>query len=224
MFEVLGDLSRTIQDIIRDVGYPGITFIMFLEYVFPPIPSELVLPFSGFLVGQGDLNFWGVWVASIIGSIIGSLLLYFIGLKAGDPIVRQFLRRYGRWVTLSEKDYDRTLRFFDTYGEIIVFTGRLIPVVRSLVSLPAGADRMPMRKFLPYTFLGSAVWNGILIFAGKQLGDNWEKVMNFIEKYQKATIAVIAVAVIVFLGYRIITRLRASNQQIVLDSANDPAE
>lgn len=223
MLDFLHELSGHIQDIIRDVGYPGVTLVMFLEYVFPPIPSELVLPFSGFLVAEGDFSFWGIWIASIIGSIAGSILLYYIGLWAGEPIVRTFLQRYGRWVTLSEKDYDRTLRFFDKYGNIIVFGGRLIPVVRSLVSIPAGADRMKMSVFLTYTFVGSAIWNGILIYAGMQLGDNWEKVMSFIEDYQKVVIAIIAVAVIGFFGWRIMNRVRG-NQPVVVDSGNEIAE
>src|SRR5690606_41553156 len=128
-------------------------------------------------------------------------------------------------IMLSAKDYDYTLKFFDKYGEVIVFTGRLIPIVRSLVSVPAGADRMPMRKFLPYTFLGSATWNGILIFAGMKLGDNWEKVIDFVERYQKITIVVIAIGVVAFVAYRLNNRTRTQDPATpTLDSANDTAE
>lgn len=211
MSEILDQLATTIQDVIEAIGYPGITFIIFLENVFPPIPSELVLPFAGFLVHEGDLNFFGVWIASTIGSLLGALALYWIGAWADDHVVRGFIRRYGRWFTISEKDYDRALHFFDRYGNIMVFTGRLIPIVRSIISLPAGADKMPIPKFLLFTALGSMIWNGLLVFAGMQLGENWEDVISFVERYQRVTIVIIAVAVLIFAGFRAKQMLSARN-------------
>lgn len=206
MLDILHDLGKIVQDIILDFGYPGIIFVMFLENVFPPIPSELVLPFAGFQVAEGNFNLIVVWIASVIGSLAGAIVLYYIGVWAGEHVVRQFLRRFGKWFMLSESDYDRALHFFDKYGEVIVFTGRLMPIIRSLISVPAGADRMPMPKFLLYTTLGSALWNGILIVAGWQLGENWEKVMDAVEQYQNLVIVVIVLAVLAFGAYRLWTR------------------
>jgi membrane protein DedA with SNARE-associated domain len=209
IFEHIGEI---IQDMITTIGYPGITLVMFLENVFPPIPSELVLPFAGFLVSEGDLNFWGVWIASIIGSLVGAITLYKIGEHAGDPIIRAFLRRYGRWITVSEKDYDRALNIFRKYGEIMIFVGRLIPIIRSIISVPAGAEKMPMPKFLLLTTLGSALWNGILIYAGIALGDNWERAMQVVEDYQQVTVVIIIVLTVIFVGWWIYSKLRARSE------------
>jgi membrane protein DedA with SNARE-associated domain len=206
MLDILHDLGNIVQDIILDFGYLGIIFVMFLENVFPPIPSELVLPFAGFQVAEGHFNLILVWVSSIIGSLLGAIVLYYIGQWAGEHVVRQFLRRFGKWFMLSEADYDRALRFFDQYGEVILFTGRLMPIIRSLISIPAGADRMPLGKFLLYTTLGSALWNGILIGAGWQLGENWERVMDVVAQYQNVVIVVVVLAVLAFVAHRIWVR------------------
>lgn len=209
MAELLEKLALLIQDIITTIGYPGITGIMFTESVFPPIPSELVMPFAGFLVGRGELNFVGILLAGVLGSVLGALVLYYLGMWAGDAVIRRFLARYGRWLTLSEADYDRALRFFSRYGEWVVFFGRCIPIVRSLISLPAGAEHMPLPRFLLFTTLGSAIWTGLLSGAGVILGENWEQVIAFIEQYQDVVmVALVAlgVAFIAWLGYRIVTK------------------
>jgi membrane protein DedA with SNARE-associated domain len=181
---------------------------MFVENVFPPIPSELVMPFAGFLVGRGEMSFVGVWLAGVIGSVLGALILYFIGMWAGDTLVRGFLRRYGKWFTTSEADYDRALRFFERYGSAVVFFGRLIPIVRSLISLPAGADHMPLPRFLLFTALGSAIWSGALAYAGVVLGENWEQVIEFVDDYQSLTIVVLAVIAVLLVGAFIYFRMR----------------
>jgi membrane protein DedA with SNARE-associated domain len=193
VFEILDQLGSHIQEFIVSAGYLGILVVMLLEVVFPPIPSELILPYSGFLVSQSKFSFLGVWLTSVLGSVLGALILYYIGQWAGDHVIRGFLQRYGRWLTLSEKDYDRTLQAFDKHGNLIVLFGRLIPIIRSLVSLPAGADHMPLRQFLTYTFIGSGIWNGLLIGAGLVLGENWERVMETVEAYQLLTMIVVAI-------------------------------
>lgn len=213
MAELLERLALLIETIITAIGYPGISAIMFAENVFPPIPSELVMPFAGFLVGRGELNFVGVWVAGILGSVVGAVLLYYLGAWAGDVVIRRFVSRYGRWLTLSESDYDRALRFFARYGEWVVFFGRCIPIVRSLISLPAGAERMPMPRFLLFTTLGSAIWSGALTYAGMVLGENWKQVIALMEQYQDFTVialAVIGVLVVLAFVYRLFTRRRVS--------------
>jgi membrane protein DedA with SNARE-associated domain len=197
--DFLHELGTHIQNFMVDAGYPAIFLLMVLEVVFPPIPSELVLPYAGFLVGQDKMNFVGVWVSSQLGAVAGALLLYYIGQLASDHMIRGFLQKRGRWIGISENDYDRTLRVFQRYGEIIILGGRLIPIIRSLVSIPAGADHMPMRKFLLYTVIGTGIWNFILVFAGMQLGENWGKVEDLVTQYQKAVIVVGSLVIVVFL-------------------------
>ncbi len=212
MAQLLEQLALWIEQIIQTIGYPGIAFVMFAENVFPPIPSELIMPFAGFLVGRGEFTFVGVWIAGVIGSVLGAIILYYIGMWAGDKVLRTFLRRYGYLFTVSEKEYDRALSFFARYGDVIVFFGRLIPLVRSIISIPAGANHMSMPKFILFTTLGSAIWSGALAYAGMALGENWEQVIGFVENYQDIVTVVVAIIGVVFVGWiasRIISRSRA---------------
>ncbi len=197
MAEVLEQLRIWIEQIILALGYPGIALVMLIENLFPPIPSELVMPFAGFMVAQNQFNFVGIVIAGTVGSVLGAVVLYYVGMLAGEPLIRSFLRRYGRWFALSEHDLDRALQFFSRYGEAVVFFGRLIPLVRSLISLPAGMHRMPMSKFLLFTTLGSTIWTGVLGYAGFILGANWAQVLEFISTYQKATLVVLGLLVAV---------------------------
>ncbi len=196
MSGLLDQLAAFIQDLVFALGYPGVTLIMLVENIFPPIPSELVMPFAGFVAGQGKMSFLGVWFAGTLGSVLGAVVLYYVGMVLGDTVVRHFLRRYGQWITVSESEYDRAMQFFEKYGAGIVFFGRLLPLVRSLISLPAGAQKMPLPKFLLYTALGSAIWSGLLGYAGLLLGENWRDVIHFIEQYQELTVIVVALVLI----------------------------
>lgn len=190
----LEQLSTWIEEIITGLGYPGLAFVMFAENVFPPIPSELVMPYAGFLVATGDdFTLPGILIAGTIGSVLGAIVLYYVGVLVDEAILRRFLRRYGKWLTVSESDLDRALALFDRYGPFIIFFGRLIPLIRSIISIPAGVDRMPMPKFLLYTTAGSLIWNGILGYGGYVLGDNWERITHTVETYQSITLVVLAV-------------------------------
>jgi membrane protein DedA with SNARE-associated domain len=199
MTELVDNLSVWIRDAIEAMGYLGIALIMLLENLIPPIPSELVMPFAGFLVAENRLSFVGVVGAGTAGAVLGALVLYYIGAWAGEPLVRSFLRRYGRWLSVSEADLDRALEVFGKYGNVIVFVGRLIPLIRSLISLPAGMHHMPLGRFLLLTTLGSAIWNTALAYAGLVLGRNWEAVLGFLGQYQRLTLAVLAVLALVLL-------------------------
>ncbi len=215
MSELLQQLAEIIQQIITTLGYPGIAFVMFAENVFPPIPSELVMPFAGFVVAEGQLSFVGVWIAGVLGSVLGAVVLYYLGMWAGDTVVRGILRRYGRWLGTSESDYDRALRFFTRYGEWVVFFGRLIPLVRSIISIPAGAEHMPLPRFLLFTTLGSAIWSGLLAFAGMTLGENWEQVTGFVEQYQDVVVVALVLLTVLFVGWVIYRRATVRPAQSV---------
>lgn len=203
MAAVLDQLRVLIENVIEFMGYPGIALVMFVENLFPPIPSELVMPFAGFLVAEGQFSFWAAVLAGTTGSVAGALVIYYIGMWANEPLIRAFVRRYGRYFMLSEQDIDRALGVFERHGEIIVFVGRLIPLIRSLISLPAGMQRMPLPRFLVFTALGSALWTALLSGAGVMLGENWEQVLHYVDRYQNLTLAALGLGAIVFVVRRV---------------------
>lgn len=210
---MLDQIVQWAQDIITDAGYPGLIFIMFAENVFPPIPSEAVIPFAGFLAAtKDDFSLPGIIIASTIGALLGAIVLYYVGYFADEPIIRGFLRRYGRYFTVTESEFDRAMSLFDKYGNLIVLFGRLIPIIRSIISIPAGARKMPLPTFLFYTALGSSIWNFILAYAGMKLGENWEDVTHFVESYQ-GVVKVIGVLFIIVLVIVWLWRLRNRNNQ-----------
>lgn len=209
MASLMEQVRLWIEQIMTALGYPGIALIMLVENLFPPIPSELVMPLAGFLVAQGQFSFPGAILAGTTGSVLGAVALYYIGRLAGEPLVRPFIRSYGKWFLLSEADLDKSLDVFTRHGDIMVFTGRVIPLIRSLISLPAGMNRMPLGRFLLLTTLGSALWTTLLTVAGYILGANWGLVVEFISDYQKIVLALIGLGVIYF----VFTRVRSSRRK-----------
>lgn len=206
MAEIVELMRIWIEYAVSLLGYPGIVLVMALENVFPPIPSELVMPFAGFLVVEGRYNFVGVVLAGMLGSVLGALVLYYAGYWGNDLVIRFFIRRYGRYLGVSENDLDTAMRYFDRYGEAMIFFGRLIPLVRSLISIPAGMQRMPLHKFLFYTILGTTLWCALLTGAGMVLGENWQAVLGFLKQYQRLVLVLIALAVGVFMLWRFRSR------------------
>jgi membrane protein DedA with SNARE-associated domain len=201
MLDSITDLAR---DAVSEAGYPGLFGAMVAENLFPPIPSEIVLPLAGFEVEKGELAFLLVVLAATAGSLVGALILYAIGLWGGRPLVL----RYGRVLRVTERDLDRAERWFDRWGDWVVLGARVIPIARSVVSLPAGFARMPLLRFTLLTALGSFVWNLILVGAGYQLGANWEDVSEWAGRYSDV-MKVIAVAAVVAAAVWLIRRWRS---------------
>lgn len=195
------------------LGAPGVGAAILLENLFPPIPSELVLPLAGFTSTQGNLNPIAAFVWATVGSLVGAWLLYWLGAAVGA----HRLRRIADSMPLVEgEDVDKAILWFSKYGSASVFTGRLIPGVRSLISIPAGVERMPLLTFTAWTVAGSAIWNALLIWLGIQLGENWHKVTNFMDTYSKViyvVIAVILLAVLFFLLRRSYRRKHETPEQ-----------
>lgn len=196
-------LATWVTDVIESLGYPGLTILVAAENIFPPIPSEVILPLAGFLTGQGRFSFVLVLIASTLGSLIGALVLYAIGMGLGQAGIRRLLVRYGHLALITPEDLTRAEDWFDRWGPIAVFTGRLVPVVRSLVSLPAGYRRMPLVQFVPLTIFGSLLWNGALVALGWALGENWHSIEEYVGLLQYVVIAVVALLVLKFVWSRL---------------------
>ncbi len=192
---MLSSLSEWVTDVIDRLGYVGVALLIALENLFPPIPSEIVLPFAGFVASDGDANLIGMIVAATIGSLVGAWILYGIARWIGEVRLRSFVTRYGKWLRLTNEDIDKAERWFDRRGVVTVLVGRCIPLIRSLVSIPAGFRRMPFATFTLYTAIGSAIWNTALIGAGYALRDNWEDVEPVLDVVQYIVLALIAGAI-----------------------------
>jgi membrane protein DedA with SNARE-associated domain len=197
MIKMLEQIHLWLEQVIITLGYTGIVIVMFLESLFPPIPTELLMPFAGLMVNQGHFSFSGVLLAGTAGSLLGALTLYYLGQYVGEPLIRSVIRRYGPYLLLTERDLNRSLHFFERYSEAVVFFGRFIPLIRSLISLPAGLTRMPLGRFLFFTALGSGLWNGLMSYIGVILGENWAELLIFVKQYE-ILVVVALVALILF--------------------------
>ena len=190
----LSGLAGWVLDVIQTMGAVGVAALVALENVFPPLPSEVVLPLAGFLAGQGKLSLAAVLVAATVGSVVGALVLYWAGAALG----RERLRRIAERTPLMDADdVDRAQAWFDRHGRTAVLAGRLVPGVRSLISIPAGVSRMPLLPFLAYTTLGSAAYNAVLVLLGHQLGSRWTSVEKYSDPINYGVYALIALGILV---------------------------
>ena len=196
---LLNDLTNWAKDFVESAGYVGVFLMVVLENVFPPIPSEAILPLAGFLAGEG--RFWlpAVILAATLGAVAGALILYYAAYWFGEARLRRLIRKYGKWFAVSERDLDSANAWFDRHGYKAVFLCRMVPIVRSLVSLPAGLRQMNLVPFIIYTAIGSGLWNSLLIVAGWWLGDNWEDVSHLVDYLDYPMYVAIAGALIWFI-------------------------
>ena len=190
---MLGDLATWVQDIIERLGAVGVALLVILENVFPPIPSEIVLPFAGFVAQRGDGSVVVMIVAATVGAVIGALILYYVAALIGPVRLGVFIAKFGKWFGVKPADLTRAEQWFDRHAVAAVLLGRCVPLIRSVVSVPAGFRRMPLVPFIAYTALGSAVWNTALIGAGAVLGNQWENVEPYVAILQWLVLAAIAV-------------------------------
>ncbi len=203
---VVTELLTLLGNFTGVFGYAGIALVM---VVFAP---ELVMPFAGFLVARGELGFAGVLVAGIVGAMLGQGAIYGLARRVGERRVREFIRRYGRYVFTSERDLDRTLNLFNRFDNALVFFGRAVPTVRSLISVPAGVRRMPLGRFFVLTALGTAMWNALLLYAGTAAGRNWGQLVGLLETYETVILVLLGLAVAALLALRVreqVVRLRS---------------
>ena len=199
MLETLGTF---VINIISDVGYLGIFILMALESACIPIPSEVTMPFSGSLVALGRFNLWMVVLIGALGNLAGSLLAYAIGYWGQDKIVRILIVKYGRYFLISEHEYDRAQKWFLKYGEIIVFASRMLPVIRTFISLPAGIAKMNLTKFILYTTIGSFLWSLVLTSVGMILGQNWQSLEVYFRQFDVLIVAGLTVGGLFYLYHK----------------------
>lgn len=196
---MLDDITTWVTDVVDALGYLGVAFLVALENVFPPIPSEAVLPLAGFVAGRGDANLIGMILAATAGSVVGAWVLYGVAAAIGPERLRAFIVRYGRWFSVREHHLVRAEEWFDRRANAAVLIGRCVPLIRSVVSVPAGFRRMPLGRFTLLTALGSAAWNTALISAGAVLGERWERVGDFVGLFQ----GVVIIAIVAIAGYAV---------------------
>jgi len=184
---------------ISSYGYVAVFIFMTLESCLIPIPSEVTMVFGGFLSGLGILNIWIVILIGAVGNVIGSLLAYWLGDKMGEEWIRRAIKKWGKWLLIHIDDFDKALVWFKKYGQGITFGSRLLPIVRTFISLPAGIAKMDVKKFAVFTFIGSFIWSGVLAFAGLKLGQNWQAVEPVFRKFQYVIIGVIVALVVLYI-------------------------
>jgi membrane protein DedA with SNARE-associated domain len=204
---VLESFAHWIKSVVEAAGYPGVFLFITLESTLVPIPSELVMPFAGYMASQGKFSLPVILVINSVGALLGSTISYYIGVWGGKP----FLLKYGKYFLVRKHEVEKTEAFFARHGKKTILIGRFLPVIRHVISVPAGIARMPLRDFLLQTFLGSTIWGGVLILLGYFVGANWEVLSNTLSHVDHL-IAAILVLALVALGIRFVVRRRRERQ------------
>ena len=192
-------LAEWIPNVMNQLGYWGIGLLMFLENLFPPIPSELIMPLAGFTVAKGQMDFILVVIAGVVGTILGAFPWYYIGKFISEERLEHLADKYGKWISVTSKDIKKANNWFNEHGGKAVFFCRLVPGVRTLISLPAGINNMPLVPFTLYSTLGTTIWVTFLTFLGYKLGDNYELVDKYLGPVAKIVLAIIVIFFILWI-------------------------
>lgn len=193
-------MQEIIINIMNSYGYIGVFLLILIENLFPPIPSEVILLFGGFMTTYTSLNILGMTLSSTLGSLIGAVILYKIGTFFGKERLKRMINsKYGKLLRITNEDIDKSFSYFNNNGEKTIFFCRFIPLIRSIISIPAGMYKMNMTKFIIYTFLGSIIWNIILIVLGCVVGSNWESILKIFDMYSKYTVIIIFIVLVILL-------------------------
>lgn len=187
-------LAHIVIQTIDFTGYAGIFFLMLAESCGIPMPSEVIMPFSGFLVADGKMLFWLIVLAGTFGNLVGSWLAYWIGIKGGRPLIE----KYGKYILISRHDLDLADHWFAKYGDWTVFFGRLLPVIRTYISFPAGISKMDFKRFSVYTFLGALPWTALFAWLGVKMGSNWELIRAKLHSFDLAMLIVVIALIVLY--------------------------
>ena len=194
-------MQEMIISLMEQFGYFGVFFLIALENVFPPIPSEVILLFGGFMTGISKLNVVGVIIAATLGSLLGAIILYYVGKILNKERLKKIVSgKIGKVLRLKASDIESADHWFDTKGNKTVFFCRFIPIVRSLISIPAGMSEMPMAKFLIYTTFGSLIWNSVLTIIGAKVGDNWESILGIFDNFSHIVLIILIILFVLIVG------------------------
>jgi len=202
--DIFSQLALLIIKIISESGYLGISILMALESACIPIPSEVIMPFAGYLVSAGRFSLWLVIFWGAIGNLIGSIIAYGVGFYGGRPLIA----KYGKYILLRQEELDKAQRFFGKYGNLSVFFSRLLPIIRTFISLPAGIAKMRFGRFCFYTFIGSFFWSAFLAYIGVFFGENWDVIGIYFRKFDW----LIAILIIIFIVYFIYKKISAQGR------------
>jgi membrane protein DedA with SNARE-associated domain len=183
--KIIALVAVWIMSVISTMGYGGIMLLMAIESACIPLPSEIIMPFAGFLVSKNELTLFGIALAGALGCVLGSIPAYYVGMFGGRPLAE----RYGKYLLISKKDLDWADNAFAKHGQLIIFLGRMLPAVRTFIAFPAGVARMNMAKFVIYTFIGSFIWCGVLGYAGMKAGEHWEDLKVYFHQFHYVIIA-----------------------------------
>lgn len=192
-------MKEWVIETMSSLGYVGIGLLMFLENLFPPIPSELIMPLAGFTAAQGKMQLFPAIAAGVIGTVLGAFPWYYLGKVVSEERIKGWADRYGRWLGISGADIDKANRWFDRHGKKAVLLCRMVPGVRTLISLPAGINAMPMVPFLLYSTIGTVLWVTFLTMAGYLLGNNYEVVDKYLDPISKIVAVTLVIALIIWI-------------------------
>ena len=213
---MLDDLTNWAGDVVETLGYSGVALLVAVENIFPPIPSEVVLGLAGYTASRGDASVLGMIIAATIGSVVGAWALYGFSAAVGPVRLRAIVIRYGAWIGFGESDLDRAEDWFDRRSRSAVLICRCIPLIRSLISIPAGFRRMPLGTFTVFTLIGSLTWNSVLVTTGYLLADQWDKILDYTEPFQGVVVVILGVLVIAMVVRKVVLTRRervAANQE-----------
>ena len=200
---MLEAVAHWIVTVIGDVGYPGIVLMMAIESALIPLPSEIIMPFSGYLVSIGHLDFKLVALSGAVGNVIGSLIAYAIGVFVNERVVRRFVRSYGKFLLLTESELDHAQALLAKYNDWVVLGSRVLPGIRTVISLPCGMAKLPLGRFVVLTFVGSLVWSALLAYVGYVLGENWDTLGPYFHSADAVIVAAILAAIALYVYYKL---------------------
>lgn len=207
-------MEQIIINIMEQVGYLGVFLLIAIENIFPPIPSEVILVFGGFMTTYTSLNIPIMILAATLGSLLGAIVLYYIGKIFNKERLKRIVNgKIGKVLRLKASDIEKADKWFDTKGNKTVFFCRFIPIVRSLISIPAGMSEMPMQKFLLYTISGSLIWNAVLIIVGSIVGDKWETIVGYLDNFSNIILIILVIIFVVAMYYWFVIRKKKQNKK-----------
>jgi membrane protein DedA with SNARE-associated domain len=205
-------MTEWITNTMATFGYWGIGLLMFLENLFPPIPSELIMPLAGFTVGQGKMDFTLAVIAGVVGTMLGAIPWYYIGKVLGEQRLAKIMDKYGKWIGISGEEIQRSARWFNRHGSKAVLLGRLVPGIRTLISIPAGFAAMPVVPFALYSTIGTTLWVLLLTYAGYALGANYKQVEEYVGPLSKVALGLVILLFLGWLGRRWLQRRKATTR------------